>query len=141
MYSLPSTSQIRAPSARSTKNGSRPNPRKARTGEFTPPGMRCNAWAKSWDESEGMRRGKPSYAKLRRASCPTPNVQCRIRRLVVLTLCRHPEQSAAESKDPVASYSTGSLDFARDDGNGRCVDMTIRRSYSPVRDNGGVAKW
>src|SRR5437660_4790809 len=29
--------------------------------------------------------------------------------------CRHPERSEAESKEVVFSYSTGSLDFARDD--------------------------
>src|SRR4051812_16849055 len=40
MYCLPSTSQIWAPCARSTKNGSPLTLRKARTGEFTPPGMR-----------------------------------------------------------------------------------------------------
>src|SRR5438128_12446918 len=38
MYSLPSTSQIREPSPRSTTTGSPPTPRNARTGEFTPPG-------------------------------------------------------------------------------------------------------
>src|SRR2546426_977840 len=38
-YERPSTSQIRAPSPRATKNGSPPTPRKARTGLFTPPGM------------------------------------------------------------------------------------------------------
>jgi hypothetical protein len=35
---LPSTSVISAPSARSTKIGSRPIERIARTGELTPPG-------------------------------------------------------------------------------------------------------
>src|SRR5579884_2532094 len=39
MYSLPSTSQTRAPSARAMNTGSAPTERKARTGEFTPPGM------------------------------------------------------------------------------------------------------
>src|SRR5205085_9604586 len=52
MYSLPSTSQIFEPAARSTKNGSRPRPRKARTGELTPPGMRASARANSSDEYE-----------------------------------------------------------------------------------------
>src|SRR6476659_626536 len=51
MYSPPSTSQRIAPCARATKNGSRPSPRKARTGEFTPPGMRRRARAKSSEES------------------------------------------------------------------------------------------
>src|ERR1700731_2446214 len=70
MYSLPSTSQIREPSARSTKNGSRPRPRKARTGEMTPPGMRPKAAAKSWEEGEGMQGENVER--------PTPNVQHRI---------------------------------------------------------------
>src|SRR5438477_10792133 len=47
MYSWPSTSQTRAPLARSTKNGCPPTARKARTGEFTPPGIYLSASAKS----------------------------------------------------------------------------------------------
>src|SRR4029077_14674065 len=46
MYSLPSTSQSREPLAFATKNGSPPTLRKARTGEFTPPGMNRLASAK-----------------------------------------------------------------------------------------------
>ena len=38
---LPSASQIREPSPRAMKSGLPPTERKARTGEFTPPGMRC----------------------------------------------------------------------------------------------------
>src|SRR2546425_5105636 len=38
-YERPSTSQMRAPSPRATKNGSPPTPLNARTGLFTPPGM------------------------------------------------------------------------------------------------------
>src|SRR5439155_23606477 len=45
MYSLPSTSQTRAPLAFSTKNGCPPTARNARTGELTPPGMNFNASA------------------------------------------------------------------------------------------------
>src|SRR5258708_108667 len=45
MYSLPSTSQMRAPSPRSTTNGSPPTPWKARTGELTPPGKSSRARA------------------------------------------------------------------------------------------------
>src|SRR6266404_2918189 len=52
MYSLPSTSHIFEPSARVTKNGSPPTFRKARTGEFTPPGMRFCARAKSLEDCE-----------------------------------------------------------------------------------------
>src|SRR5712664_3058686 len=52
MYSLPSTSQTRAPRAFSTKNGCPPTARKARTGEFTPPGMYCNAWVNSFSDRE-----------------------------------------------------------------------------------------
>src|SRR5215831_1044643 len=47
MYSLPSTSQSRAPWARAKKMGSPPTARKARTGELTPPGMLRRARAKS----------------------------------------------------------------------------------------------
>src|SRR5215471_2078486 len=39
MYSRPSASQMRLPSPRSMKGGTPPTARKARTGEFTPPGM------------------------------------------------------------------------------------------------------
>src|SRR5688572_1214777 len=42
-YSLPSTSVMRAPCARSTKKGSAPTFRNARTGEFTPPGSSVRA--------------------------------------------------------------------------------------------------
>src|SRR5688500_3493359 len=40
MYSFPSASQILAPSPLAATTGSPPTPRKARTGEFTPPGNR-----------------------------------------------------------------------------------------------------
>ena len=43
MYSLPSTSNSFEPSPRATKIGSRPIARIARTGEFTPPGIRPSA--------------------------------------------------------------------------------------------------
>src|SRR5215467_1335099 len=39
MYSRPSASQMRLPAPRSMKRGTPPTARKARTGEFTPPGM------------------------------------------------------------------------------------------------------
>src|SRR5438093_10887917 len=52
MYSLPSTSQIFAPSPRATKNGAPPTLRNARTGELTPPGMRSCARVKSSDDRE-----------------------------------------------------------------------------------------
>src|SRR5881409_410394 len=45
-YERPSTSQRRAPSARATKNGSPPTPRKARTGLLAPPGIRREAASK-----------------------------------------------------------------------------------------------
>src|SRR5688572_10716913 len=47
MYSRPSTSQTRAPRARSMKRGKPPTARNARTGEFTPPGIRRTARANS----------------------------------------------------------------------------------------------
>src|SRR5437667_12810257 len=52
MYSWPSTSQTRAPLARSTKKGWPPTARKARTGEFTPPGIYLSASAKSCSDWE-----------------------------------------------------------------------------------------
>ena len=42
-YSLSSASQTEAPLARTAKNGFPPTARNARTGEFTPPGIHCNA--------------------------------------------------------------------------------------------------
>ena len=45
MYSLPSASQIRAPSPRAATIGSPPTPRNALTGEFTPPGKISRARA------------------------------------------------------------------------------------------------
>ena len=56
------------PAARSTKNGSRPRPRKARTGEFTPPGMSRRARAKSSEERADI---APNVQR------STPNVQPR----------------------------------------------------------------
>src|SRR5206468_11862249 len=52
MYSFPSTSQIRALSPRATKKGSPPTLRNARTGEFTPPGIRFCARGKNSEECE-----------------------------------------------------------------------------------------
>src|SRR6266436_9542035 len=57
MYSFPSTSQIRAPSPRATKNGALPTLRNARTGEFTPPGIRFCARAKNSEECDVTCRG------------------------------------------------------------------------------------
>src|SRR5882724_2798905 len=57
MYSSPSTAQIRAPSARAIKNGSPPTLRNARTGEFTPPGIRFCARAKNSEECDVTCRG------------------------------------------------------------------------------------
>src|ERR1700738_2328303 len=45
MYSLPLASQMRAPSPLAATTGSPPTPRKARTGEFTPPGKSSRARA------------------------------------------------------------------------------------------------
>ena len=47
MYSFLSASQMRQPSPRVMKTGSRPTDLNARAGEFTPPGIDCWAWAKS----------------------------------------------------------------------------------------------
>ena len=50
MYSLPSTSKMWEPSPRAMKRGVPPTPRKARTGEFTPPGM--DSWARAKSASD-----------------------------------------------------------------------------------------
>src|ERR1041385_4577605 len=76
MYSLPSTSQILEPAARSTKNGTRPRPRKARTGELTPPGMCFSASWKSSDERAAIReiktrRGRESNPRIEVLQTPT----------------------------------------------------------------------
>src|SRR5712691_4376761 len=76
MYSFPSTSQILPPAARSTKKGSPPTLRSARTGELTPPGMHLCALAKSLDEREVIGTQKTSNAQR-----STPNIQFRSRRL------------------------------------------------------------
>src|SRR5436189_4064299 len=55
MYSLPSTSQTRAPWALLTKKGSPPTARNARTGELTPPGMYFNASLNSEAELSNLR--------------------------------------------------------------------------------------
>src|SRR3569623_3230426 len=50
MNCLPSSSKRYAPSQRLKNTGSPPTPRKARTGELTPPGMWRWAWRnKSWE--------------------------------------------------------------------------------------------
>ena len=45
MYSLPSSSHTREPLAREANTGGTPTARKARTGEFTPPGSTRQARA------------------------------------------------------------------------------------------------
>src|ERR1041385_5079927 len=55
-----------APCARETKKGSPPTLRKARTGEFTPPGMRVCAREKSSEECEVIAFGRKR---------PTSNIQ------------------------------------------------------------------
>src|SRR5437016_3872584 len=72
MYSFPSTSQILPPAARSTKKGSPPTLRSARTGELTPPGTHLCASAKSLDEREVIGTQKTSNAQR-----STPNIQFR----------------------------------------------------------------
>src|SRR4029434_6918160 len=46
---------MRAPAARATKKGLPPTPRKARTGLFTPPGIR--RWADEKSESDRLMKG------------------------------------------------------------------------------------
>ena len=55
MYRWPSASQMRAPSALRMKRGVPPTALNARTGEFTPPGIRRCARAKS--SSDWVMRG------------------------------------------------------------------------------------
>ncbi len=50
MKTLPSTSRTEEPFARSMKSGVPPTDRNARTGEFTPPGMRSLASVNSLPE-------------------------------------------------------------------------------------------
>src|SRR5271168_2759679 len=50
MYSFPSASKMREPSPRAIKSGDPPTPRKARTGELTPPGI--NFWAQAKRSSD-----------------------------------------------------------------------------------------
>src|SRR5438270_11935717 len=67
MYSLPSASKIWEPSPRAIKGGFPPTLRKARTGEFTPPGMmRCARWNNcsdlAWVKSQYRRPITPAAA-------------------------------------------------------------------------------
>src|SRR5687768_16828108 len=54
MNELPSTSKMRAPDARAMKSGEPPTALKARTGEFTPPGVTRFARSKSFDDLRGL---------------------------------------------------------------------------------------
>src|SRR5215472_9050571 len=54
MYSRPSASQMRLPSPRSIRRGTPPTARKARTGEFTPPGMVLRERSNNRSFFEGM---------------------------------------------------------------------------------------
>src|ERR1039458_4261832 len=56
MQRLPSASVRYAPAADSTKGGAPPTARKARTGEFTPPGKKRSA--RCWRAWERVRVGK-----------------------------------------------------------------------------------
>src|SRR5262245_65790361 len=62
MYSLPSTSNTCDPFARLTKKGCPPTARKARTGEFTPPGMHCSASANKASERARERTVMPELS-------------------------------------------------------------------------------
>src|SRR5713226_7668644 len=55
MYWLPSASQRREPWPRTMNGGSPPTARKARTGEFTPPGIICSARFCSLRETSTLR--------------------------------------------------------------------------------------
>src|SRR3954464_232826 len=48
MYSRPSSSVMRAPRPERMKTGVPPTAPKARTGEFTPPGMSSSDWSNNW---------------------------------------------------------------------------------------------
>src|SRR6185503_6465922 len=69
MYSLPSASQIRAPSPFAATTGSPPTPRNARTGEFTPPGnneldrRRISADRSAAIAAHGGKRQRPSHCQ------------------------------------------------------------------------------
>src|SRR2546430_4937187 len=82
MYSFPSTSEMRAPAARLTKNGVPSTLRNAWTGEFTPPGIRFCAAANNCEDREfignGSKRPTRLRLKLRRGKGAMLNVQRRI---------------------------------------------------------------
>src|SRR5687768_1173133 len=119
MYSLASTSQIRAPSARSTKNGSRPRPRKARTGELTPPGMRFRASANNCEEREAM-----LAANVQR---PTANVQRPI----------EPARPRAGGVDNPNGLRAGRLHVSI----AAALTSRFAAPTLPFALKGGVAKW
>src|SRR5579864_5424894 len=58
MYSLPSASHMREPSPRTMNGGSPPTARKARTGEFTPPGIKASARFCNLRDSSKERMGQ-----------------------------------------------------------------------------------
>src|SRR5712692_5504852 len=70
MYSFPSASIRRAPSARSMTSGSPPTARNARTGLFTPPTSTCCAWRKIARERSRTRLGGPCVIAF---PCPCPD--------------------------------------------------------------------
>ena len=61
-YSLPSTSVSQAPRAEAMKRGVPPTASKARTGEFTPPGVTARARSKSSSDRAVARSGTGSAA-------------------------------------------------------------------------------
>ena len=68
MYSLPSTSNMCEPSPRAINGGDPPTPRKARTGELTPPGMSFCALWKSFSEDRVLHaRTRPGTRRCRLA--------------------------------------------------------------------------
>src|SRR6266403_34640 len=116
MYSLPSTSQIFEPSACATKNGSAPTFRNARTGEFTPPGMRRCARAKSCDDREFT----------------SANVQ----RSTRLRKCYGAAGAQRESGKVVEALAAASACFS-----GSALDTSAATDDTVRSRNGGVAKW
>src|SRR5579862_4484936 len=66
-----------APLARSTKNGSPPTPRKARTGEFTPPGIYPRAVRKSSEERVKPPQDATGFSPCQLAERFSPTLGCR----------------------------------------------------------------
>src|SRR5437868_6680068 len=95
MYSLPSTSKMRDPAPRSMNLGVPPTFRKARTGEFTPPGIDSCARANKVSDLAVFMVG---YDRLHRFACRDQLVQEQIHDDLVHRSVEVFEQAALQAK-------------------------------------------